>query len=453
MNTFFKSFFLSIILLFLVGCADVGPMETATTTPMPSPTHYPTATPTITPTESPEPIFPEEGTMRSEHLTAALSRKWMEIAGISEVKLDPDILEQIYQVMVVHWASSLASFSNKSAVKSFTEKFLCDVSDPETYFNFLLTLPKAHLQNALEAYRYNAQQSEPFDYTFDFGQGVVGRVDTIDIKVVGTEQEYKYVENELKDQGIIYVNIFGRYTDDRAMFYFGAQNDLHVYSWDGNPYKMKHLDIAEDRSYALFADLFYYTQVNGGVSIIRTHDRTHITECGGYSMHEALGCVDYYCNQSGLNPSNFVITLSNGNTIAPPDGMRETIINTPTPKLITASKYPIEMYDYTIVFSNVEILDVGSNPLGLASNLALSLVFTDAHGDTQKLRDFSQLPVWFTDASGNKQENKILQTLDPQNGTHYFRWIVYITEPSEAYYLHVKFPTGEEIVDFSTMLR
>ena len=236
------------------------------------------------------------------------------------------------------------------------------------------------------------------------------------------------------------------------MLYFKPENILHVYAWNGDTYQTKNLDITADRSYLLFTDLFFYPFVNGGVSIIRTHDRRFIPQCAGYAMHEALGCVEYFCNQSGGIPSKFEIMLSNGEVFAPPAIYTESIILTPIPKIIPASNLPINIYDYSIYFSNVEIIDVGTNPLGLASNLALSIVFTEANGDEQKLREFSQLPVWFTDETGNTIKNVILQTLEPQNGTIYFRWILYITNPSKAYYLHARFPTGEEIVDFSPLI-
>lgn len=210
-----RIFRVSIILFFtLVSCSnqfprsenfspESVPASTQTLTP------HPTIIPTITPTEDPAPIFPETGTMRSEHLTASLSKRWMENAGISEVKLAPEILEQIYQVLVVHWASSLASFSNNLTVKRFTDYYLCDANFRILGFDFSIDLPKAHLQNALEAFESNSQAQDPFDYSFDFGQGVTGKAEYIDIKVLGNQHEYKYIEKQLTDQEINFVNIYG----------------------------------------------------------------------------------------------------------------------------------------------------------------------------------------------------------------------------------------------------
>lgn len=447
----------------LVSCSNMLPKggDSITSEILPTITQtnppHPTGITTITPTEDPAPVFPESGTMRSEHLTVSLSQRWMELAEIREVSLDPKILEQVYQVMVVHWAASLASFSNDAEVLAFTDHYVCDVDDRGSGFNFSVDLPKAHLKNAQQAYKLNSQKGDPFDYSFDFGQGVFGTVEAIEIKALANQQEYQYIEQQLKQQEEKFVNVYGRddgtrKSDDKAMFFYDTHNVLHVYTWDGNPHQKKYLDLSQDRSYALFADLFFYTQVNGGVAILRTNDRRYTPQCAGYSLHEALGCVDYYCNQSGRIPSNFIITLTNGKTISPPAINSESVILTPVPKVIQASNKPIDIYYYSIYFSNVDILDVGSNPLGLDSNLALSIIFTEPYGDNQKLREFSQLPVWFADESGSVIENVLVQRLEPQNGMNYYRWIVYIDDPSKAYFLHAMFPTGEEIVDFSPLL-
>lgn len=456
----------SIFTFLISACTTIIPLRTNTYSPnltnfftiTPSPSSTPA--PTITPTEDPKPEFPEDGTMRSEHLTASVSQRWMDLAGIEKVTLDPEILEQVYKVMLVHWAASLASINNDIAVKSFTDHYLCDSRYRWPLgFDFSIDLPKAHLTNVLDAYEHNLQTNNSFNYSFDFDQGVSGTVESIEIKALATQQEFDYIEKLLRDQGMNYIFIYGgdnlrgtRKEDDIAIFYFNPSNVLHVYTWDGNPYHKKYLDISADRSYALFSDLFFYTQVNGGVSIIRTKQRRFIPQCAGYSMHEALGCVDYFCNQSGKTPSNFVITLSNGETIAPLIKNNEMLIMTPTPRVIQASNIPIDIYDSSIYFSNVEIVDVGTNPKGSGSSLALSIIFTEVNGDYQLLREFSQLPIWFTDDTGQKFEDVFVQNLEPQNGSSYFQWIVYVTNPSKKYYMHAIFPSGEEIVEFSPLI-
>lgn len=78
----------SIFTFLISACTTIFPLRTKTYSPntenlftiTPSPSSTPA--PTITPTEDPKPVFPEDGTMRSEHLTASLSKRWMDLAGI-----------------------------------------------------------------------------------------------------------------------------------------------------------------------------------------------------------------------------------------------------------------------------------------------------------------------------------------------------------------------------------
>lgn len=422
---------------------------TNTVTPRPSP--FPSPTATSTPTQNPKPEFPDAGTMRGEHLTASVSKKWMETVGIKSVSLDPEILEQLYQTMLVHWASTLSSSEKNSKIQFFDKYYRCDEWDMFNFFNFLQHNPDSHLVNALNAYKVNSNKLDRFNYVFDFGQGVTGEVKGIAIFALANEHEYKFIEQELINQNTTFAYQYGVHFDDKALIYFDPESILQIYAWDGSIIEKQYTKESVDGSFALLSDLFLYPLVNGGVSIehVFEHRTKLLNECRGYAIHEALGCENYYCNITGKEPSNFVIAHSSGKTYKPENQKSETLILTPTPVIITASNNPVYFEDYSIVFSNVEIVDVGNNPFGLSSNKAVSIFFADTKNDQQRLFAYSQQNIYFTDGFGNKIENIVVQSVPPQKGTFYYRYIVYISQPSDYYYLHLFYPEGEVTVVFT----
>jgi hypothetical protein len=120
----------------------------------------------------------------------------------------------------------------------------------------------------------------------------------------------------------------------------------------------------------------------------------------------------------------------------------------PTPTMILASNDPIQIGDYSIILENVRVEDVGWNPCGLSSSLALVVGVSEESG---KLAEVGGLKVWFTDDQGNKLGESCQPTEIGTNlqGKQWLAWYVYISKPANGYFMH--FPTGE-IIDLSPLL-
>ncbi len=238
------------VMMLLAGCspnatvllptpATVVPTETSIPTAVPSPTEtlVPTATPvpTITPTQvptatpDPRPTFPESGTMRSEHFTAALSQQWMDVASIAEIAIDPETLENARRVMLVRLAWRLSQYSKDPRLNLFK-----NADDPE---------PKdlsysERLKGVLTAYEQNAQLgNEGFQYEFDFGEGVKGKIVNFDVRALATQAEWDAVISMLKKTTYVMRVAKAFNLDSKSMIYFDDQGVFHAYSLGPTPYK------------------------------------------------------------------------------------------------------------------------------------------------------------------------------------------------------------------------
>ena len=98
-----------------------------------------------------------------------------------------------------------------------------------------------------------------------------------------------------------------------------------------------------------------------------------------------------------------------------------------------------------IVLNDVQVTDIGWNPFGLESNLALVVNTTETSGNLDGL---SVEEVWFTDNQGNKLPNQAIEKGVDSTGMPTFCWTLWISKKADGYFLH--FPTGE-VIDFDSI--
>jgi hypothetical protein len=299
--------------------ATVVPTETSIPTAVPSPTEtlIPTITPlpTVTPTPAPtvtldlSPTFPESGTLRSDHFTAALSQKWMDVASIAKIAIDPEALESARRAMLVHWASQLAQFSNDSRLKLFRGvdvPELKDLSESE------------RLERVLAAYEQNAKLgNQGFQYEFDFGEGVKGKVIDINARAVATQAEWEAVISTVKTRAYITRLAKCRGGDMKSLIYFDEQGVFHAYTWDGNPYQSLPRLSTESTGWEVMADLFAGPMVNSEYVIRRTLSTKNEGCYSSAALWAALGCGAEECYRYGKTSGYLDITLKDGTRLIP----------------------------------------------------------------------------------------------------------------------------------------
>jgi hypothetical protein len=322
------AYFLGVMML-LAACssnatvpapATAVPTETSIPTVVPSPTETPvptitpvptvTLTPAPTATLDPRPTFPESGTMRSEHLTVALSQKWMDAANIAKITLDSAVMEDIRRVMLVHWAWRLSQYSKDPRLNVFKNA-------DGTELPVELTSSE-RLKRALIAYEQNAQLSDKgFQYEFDLGEGVKGKMVDIDIRALAAQEEWAAVISMSEKMGYV-TRIAKSYgTDEKAIIYFDANGIFHAYLWAGNPYKTLPYLSTKGLTYQLLRDLFAVPAVQVefviGLTVARGQEGTY----GSPALWEAIGCGVGRCYSNGGTNAYFDITLNDGTRLAP----------------------------------------------------------------------------------------------------------------------------------------
>ena len=99
-----------------------------------------------------------------------------------------------------------------------------------------------------------------------------------------------------------------------------------------------------------------------------------------------------------------------------------------------------------IVLNDVQVTDIGWNPFGLESNLALVVNTTETSGNLDGL---SVEEVWFTDNQGNKLPNQAIEKGVDSTGMPTFCWTLWISKKADGYFLH--FPTGE-VIDLTLLI-
>jgi len=323
------AWFLAVMML-LIGCSPnatvtpstsptAAPTETSIPTVVPSPTEtlVPTATPspTITPTPvptatpDPRPTFPDSGTIRSEHLTAALSQQWMDIANVAEIGVDPAVLENARRVMLVHLAWRLSHYSKDPRLNLFK-----NAEDPE---------PKdlsssERLKRALTAYEQNAQLGgRGFQYEFDFGEGVKGKVVNVDIRALATQEEWDTVSRMLEKTTYVTRVAKAYGADMKSLIYFDEQGVFHVYSWGGNPYKPLPRLATYNITMQFLIDMFngplWELEYIVGDTIARRRNGVSSSS----ALFEALGCGTEECYRDGKTSGYMDITLKDGTQLTP----------------------------------------------------------------------------------------------------------------------------------------
>jgi hypothetical protein len=136
-------------------------------------------------------------------------------------------------------------------------------------------------------------------------------------------------------------------------------------------------------------------------------------------------------------------------TSIPSTNTPEIPTSTPMPVIIPAAGEPIQMLGYSLVITYAGYRDIGYNPWGLTSNMALQFDLEEASG---KLDEFIGVSdgIQLVDEQGNPTSNYFRETGTNYKGVTTFCWYILTTDPTGKYYL--KFPDGE-LIDLTPLIK
>jgi hypothetical protein len=136
-------------------------------------------------------------------------------------------------------------------------------------------------------------------------------------------------------------------------------------------------------------------------------------------------------------------------TSIPPTNTPEMPTLTPTPEIIPATGEPIKIQDLSIVITYFGYRDIGFNPFGLTSNMALQFDFEEATG---KLDEFIGISdgIHLVDEQGNQINTGFRESGTNYKGVKTFSWYILTIDPTGKYFL--KFPNGE-LIDLTPLIK
>jgi hypothetical protein len=134
-------------------------------------------------------------------------------------------------------------------------------------------------------------------------------------------------------------------------------------------------------------------------------------------------------------------------TSIPPTNTPEIPTLTPTPEIIPATGEPIKIQGLSIVIKYNGFIDIGYNPIGLPSNMALQFDISEEAG---KLDEVIALNAMIVDEQGNWDGTSFPESGTNFKGVKYLNWNILTTDPTGKYFL--KFPTGE-IIDLTPLIK
>jgi Tol biopolymer transport system component len=116
------------------------------------------------------------------------------------------------------------------------------------------------------------------------------------------------------------------------------------------------------------------------------------------------------------------------------------VSSTPTPGIIKASDQPIKIQDYSIVIKYNGYINIGYNPMGGKSTMALNFSVTE---ETGKLDKIIALQALITDSQGKWTNTAFSESGTNKDGKPYLVYNIMTSDATVKYYL--RFPTGEMI--------
>jgi hypothetical protein len=129
-------------------------------------------------------------------------------------------------------------------------------------------------------------------------------------------------------------------------------------------------------------------------------------------------------------------------TSIPPTNTPEIPTLTPTPVIIPAAGEPIQMMGYSLVIIFSGYRDIGFNPMGLDSNMALQFNIEEATGKLDDVIGISD-GIQLVDEQGNPINTSFRETGTNYKGVTTFSWYILTKDPTGKYFL--RFPNGEWI--------
>ena len=134
-------------------------------------------------------------------------------------------------------------------------------------------------------------------------------------------------------------------------------------------------------------------------------------------------------------------------TSLPPTVTPEIPTPAPSPVIVAAPGEPIKIQDTSILIAYSGYRDIGYNPFGFSSNMALCFDITEESG---RLDSIIPLAIQFLDAQGNIVPNYFTESGTNFKNVQYLVW--YILADSTQGTFIVKFPSGE-MIDLTPLVK
>jgi len=151
--------------------------------------------------------------------------------------------------------------------------------------------------------------------------------------------------------------------------------------------------------------------------------------------------------QSTATPAPLPTATDSPPTSIPPTITPEIPSLTPKPVIVAAPGEPIQIQDVSILITYSGYRDIGYNPFGLPSNIALCFDITEENG---RLDAVVPLAIQFLDAQGNIVPNYFTESGTNNKNVQYLVW--YILADSTQGTFIVKFPSGE-MIDLTPLVK
>ena len=120
---------------------------------------------------------------------------------------------------------------------------------------------------------------------------------------------------------------------------------------------------------------------------------------------------------------------------------------TSTPAVLNGAEQPIIIQDYSIVIVYNGLIDIGYNPTGGSSTMALNFTVSEESG---KLDEISALNALITDSQGNWINTSFAESGTNYKGEFTLNYNIFAVDETGSYYLH--FPTGE-MIDLTPLIK
>lgn len=240
------------------------------------------------------PVFSDRGTMASSDgkLIASVPNSVLDVAGIESVSIAPEKLTQMRKYMLVIWSAEMAKRPDL-------------VQQNPTLQTFVGMTYEKPLDQILAAYDKNeALKDKGFQYDFDFGNKVKGKVNEINIKTTASEAEWNSVIDSIRKEGIAF-NIVRLPTNNalKSLIYI---KDGNLYIYSSYQYVTSN-DIIKYKASGIYflASLFSTPCLDGQFAIANiTHTDAQVNSG---KIFDILDCST--CRKDNQETGGFIITL------------------------------------------------------------------------------------------------------------------------------------------------